>query len=129
MNLDFSPVIDKKSFGERILAIQSNEGNSFARMIGLEINGHESSHLFEVFMNACERHHITLKSSEKEHQDKKLYEVSILVNNLNHSSILYQSPGKDITRELADELYSVLGQQLKNELFIEEIKATASKSI
>ncbi|UAY50778.1 hypothetical protein [Ferruginibacter albus] len=124
--MEFSPVIDQLLFGEIIVSTQDREGNSSRRFISTVIDGYEDADVFDVFMNACEKNNIVIKYLEEEQEEQKLYKVLITVNNRDYSSFSYASPEKDISKLLADELYSILAKELKNKLLIEEVKTIAS---
>ena len=117
----FIPRVDRSQFKERILSIQDQEGNN-SRVVSIvrsKLAGYSGLYFFEAFLSVCSEYRIDYVGSmtiESNHR------VDIRLSGNIYSSISYTDQDRDISSELAEGLYQILSIQIKNQLFVDEVK-------
>jgi hypothetical protein len=125
MNQPFIPSISYNRFKKIILEIHNQEGNiGVARdLMNSKINESGKSFTFDVFMSICKNYNLDFKYNQKNEDGIINYEIIIMKSGYNYLTMKYNNEKKDITLDLAKELYSVLKIQLLNEYFIKNVES------
>jgi len=131
MEKRFTLKINKAVFRDTIMNIQSQAddnvhiANAISAMLlidGREIRYRNTDLFYDTFMDICQQHHINVVPYEETRDDRSIYKVVIEVNGLESHSMSFKGKEKDITTALAAALYKVLGTQVQNNLFIDDVK-------
>lgn len=109
--------INRTEFKQIILENQEKKGNEayIVHRIQAELNKSTNTYFYDSFLQICNKYGIKMEDKKEEAT------IQLTLKGAKKHSISYTK--EDITDELANTLYDLLGKQIKTDLFIEKIRS------
>lgn len=119
MKQPFSPNINHAVFKNTIYRIQENEGNSYRIDIIRDLLAKvDNRNFYDGFITLCAEWNVSVVSYKETVNGIDTYKVELRFNGYDYSSVTYADAAKDITEDLARNLYRLLGTQINNEQYL-----------
>lgn len=124
----FKYKVGPKVFENTILDIRNKEGGDWQTMVSIEreIEKQQTGNFYSDFMAVCISHHIEVLAIQENQNGEETYRLEIRKDGRCWYHAYLKNIREDITPNIAQKLYEVLGVALKNKEVIQQAKEGTS---